>query len=228
MYLTEVFSIMYWRMFLTTIGMLLLGSYYFLRKKTDRKKALFCKAAATSLPGVLLIWAVSAGRTTQPDVWVLAAILLYMAADVLLECKFVWGAVCFTIGHICMTVVFLTGNFNCKVILGAGVLFCLFTVAVYFALRKYIPYLKNKKLYLPAVIYVVLLSIMASLAVSTGILTGGIKGASSAAGGISFLISDVLLGQNRLGKRRSRSKGALVLVLYYLSVFFFVCSRIAS
>lgn len=216
---------MYWRMFLTVVGMLSFGSYYFLKKKTDRKKALFCKAAATSLPGFLLIWAVSAGRTAGPDVWILSAILLYMTADVLLECKFVWGAVCFSIGHICMTAVFLTGNFNGKVLLGAVVLFCLFTAAAQLALRRYIPYLKNKKLYLPAVVYVILLSVMASLAVSTGILSGGISGVSSAAGGISFLISDILLGQNRLGKRRSRSKGALVLILYYLAVFLFVCSR---
>lgn len=219
---------MYWRMFLTVLGMWLLGSYYFLRKKTDRKKALFCKAAATSLPGLLMIWAVFNDWTTRPDVWILAAIFLYMAADVLLECKFVWGAVCFSVGHICMTAVFLSGNFNVKVISGAAVPFCLFTTAAHFALRKYIPYLKNKKLYLPAVVYVVLLSIMVSFAVLTGILAGGIGGVSSAAGGISFLVSDILLGQNRLGKRRSRLKGALVLILYYLAVFLFVCSKILN
>ena len=37
------------------ILMAVLGTYYFCRKKTDRKKALFCKAAATSVPGVLLV-----------------------------------------------------------------------------------------------------------------------------------------------------------------------------
>ena len=36
------------------ILMAVLGTYYFCRKKTDQRKGLFCKAAATSVPGILL------------------------------------------------------------------------------------------------------------------------------------------------------------------------------
>ena len=77
------------------ILMAVLGTYYFCRKKTDRKKALFCKAAATSVPGILLavsmiegnVQNVSAGGNgtgfTVAAGATLAAIVFYMAADVL-------------------------------------------------------------------------------------------------------------------------------------------------
>ena len=96
------------------ILMAVLGTYYFCRKKTDRKKALFCKAAATSVPGILLavsmiegnVQNVSAGGNgtgfTVAVGATLAAIVFYMAADVLLECRFILGAVCFSIGHVWM------------------------------------------------------------------------------------------------------------------------------
>ena len=66
---------------------------------------------------------------------------------------------------------------------------------------------------------------MAALAVTDGVQKGMLSGNWNAwipaAGGICFVISDILLGQNRFGKRRSRKKGAAVLILYYLSVYLF-------
>ena len=49
----------------------------------------------------------------------------------------------------------------------------------------------------------------------------GQHGLAAAAGGICFAVSDILLGRNRLGKRRSRVRGAAVLILYYLAVYLF-------
>ena len=94
------------------------GTYYFQNKKRKRKNALLCKALATSVPGFLLAGSLCGERYLQLadriDVclqpayaFTLLAILFYMAADVLLECRFIWGAVCFSIGHICMASGFL-------------------------------------------------------------------------------------------------------------------------
>ena len=62
--------------------------------------------------------------------------------------------------------------------------------------------------------YVLVLSMMAALAVTAG-------GVVPAAGGLCFAVSDVLLGRNRLGKHRSKVRGALVLILYYAAVYLF-------
>ena len=66
------------------ILMAVLGTYYFCRKKTDRRKALFCKAAATSVPGILLAVSMIEGNVQNAGAGAtLAAIGFYMVADVL-------------------------------------------------------------------------------------------------------------------------------------------------
>jgi uncharacterized membrane protein YhhN len=224
------------------ILMAVLGTYYFCRKKTDRKRALFCKAAATSVPGILLavsmiegnVQNVSAGGNgtgfTVAVGATLAAIVFYMAADVLLECRFILGAVCFSIGHVWMAAGFFLsreaalysdGHIDAGFLLSAGAAFVVFIAAAVAALHRYFHQLKQKKLFCPMLGYIAVLGIMASLAAASGIRTGGAPGAAAAAGGICFAVSDILLGRNRLGKRRSRVRGAAVLILYYLSVYLF-------
>lgn len=224
------------------ILMAVLGIYYFCRKKTDRKKALFCKAAATSVPGILLavsmiegnVQNVSAGGDstgfTAAAGAALAAIVFYMAADVLLECRFILGAVCFSIGHVWMTagfflsreaVLYSDGHIDTEFLLSASGAFIVFVAAAVAALHRYFHQLKQKKLFYPMLGYIAVLGIMASLATASGIRTGGAPGAAAAAGGICFAVSDILLGRNRLGKRRSRVRGAAVLILYYLAVYLF-------
>lgn len=224
--------------------MAVLGTYYFRNKKRHRKTALFCKALATSVSGLLLLGYLYGARTGESAGGVLsgwadgvileaafagtlAAIVFYMAADVLLECRFIWGAVCFGIGHICMAAGFLLSgesvlhpekNGGYTVDIG---LFCL-ALAVFAALmasacaalHRYFHSLKKKKLFYPLLAYVLILSLMAALAVTAG-------GLIPAAGGLCFAVSDVLLGRNRLGKRRSAVCGAFVLILYYAAVYLF-------
>lgn len=214
------------------------GTYYFLRKKNRKVPALACKAAATSLPGLLLIVHMlketTDGGQLQMETSVfftLAAILCYMAADVLLECRFVTGAVCFSGGHILMTAGFLfdgeinviaeNGKFNPAFWLWFVGVFVLFTAAAYVVFYKYFPALKMKHLLLPAKMYIAVLSIMAASAAASGINAGIPAGMIPVSGGVSFVISDLLLGINRLGKKRSRFRGAAVLILYYLSVYLF-------
>ena len=224
--------------------MAVLGTYYFRNKKRHRKTALLCKALATSVSGLLLLGYLYGARTGESAGGVLsgwadgvileaafagtlAAIVFYMAADVLLECRFIWGAVCFGIGHICMAAGFLLSgesvlhpekNGGYTVDIG---LFCL-ALAVFAALmasacaalHRYFHSLKKKKLFYPLLAYVLILSLMAALAVTAG-------GLIPAAGGLCFAVSDVLLGRNRLGKRRSAVCGAFVLILYYAAVYLF-------
>ena len=218
------------RALLAMAAMILFGTYYFQRKKADRVKALACKAGATAMPGLLLLCCgMENGGLTAAGYWTLAAILFYMAADVLLECRFVWGAVSFAVGHLCMIAGFVAGMVGGGITQGecirflriVVILFCVYVGAACLALRRYIPHLRAKKLFLPAAAYLVILSAMAACAASAGSIKGGISGAVLAAGGICFVVSDVLLGQNRLGRKRSRVKGAAVLVLYYLAVYLF-------
>ena len=224
--------------------MAVLGAYYFRNKKRHRKTALFCKALATSVSGLLLLGYLYGARTGESAGGVLsgwtdgvileaafagtlAAIVFYMAADVLLECRFIWGAVCFGIGHICMAAGFLLSGEsvlhpekNGGYTVDTG-LFCL-ALAVFAALmasacaalHRYFYSLKKKKLFYPLLAYVLILSLMAALAVTAG-------GLIPAAGGLCFAVSDVLLGRNRLGKRRSAVCGAFVLILYYAAVYLF-------
>ena len=222
------------RALLAMAAMILFGTYYFQRKKSDRVKALACKAGATAMSGLLLLcYGMENGGLTAAGCWTLAAVLFYMAADVLLECRFVWGAVSFAVGHLCMMAGFAAGvgegmageglaQEGCICFLRIAVIFfCVYVGAACLALRRYIPHLRAKKLLLPAAAYLVILSAMAACAASAGGIKGGISGAVLAAGGICFVVSDVLLGQNRLGRKRSRVKGAAVLVLYYLAVYLF-------
>ena len=212
-----------------------LGTAYVYLKKKDKPKALVCKALATFMPALLLLRAfpdVGQGKIPPPLFgWTLAALVFYIAADVLLECRFVAGAVTFSLGHLCMTAGFLTGgelrwadgkeSGEAVCLAAGGVLLSLMLVAAaWFVLRKYIPHLKAKKLFRPALMYVSILSAMAALAILAGICTSGTEGLLTASGGISFVISDILLGMNRLGRKRSGRRGAAVLILYYLSVYF--------
>lgn len=224
--------------------MAVLSTYYFRNKKRHRKAALLCKALATSVSGLLLFGYLYGTRTGKSagavlSGWAdgvipeaafagtLAAIVFYMAADVLLECRFIWGAVCFGIGHICMAAGFLLSGEsvlhpekNGGYTVDAGQLCLALAVcaalmaAACAALHKYFRSLKKKELFYPLLAYVLILSLMAALAVTAG-------GLIPAAGGLCFAVSDVLLGRNRLGKRRSAVCGAFVLILYYAAVYLF-------
>ena len=200
-----------------------LGTFYIRLKKREKTKALACKALATFMPALLLLRAVPSVEQGAIPVslfsWTLAALVFYIAADVLLECRFVLGAVIFSAGHLCMIIGFLTGGEVSGGSAGIILLTAFFVVAACLAVRRHIPHLKGKRLLLPAIAYVAVLSVMASLGVIAGLQTGNCIGMFSALGGVAFVVSDILLGMNRLGRKRSRARGAAVLILYYLAVY---------
>lgn len=232
---------------LGVILMTALGTYYFCKKKTERKRALLCKVLATAVPGILMLCCSGKGSfdgiSAAGFAGTLAAVVFYMAADVLLECKFILGAVSFAAGHVCMTAGFLLSGETVLYVTENGeyridaalftwgvIVFAVLTAAACIALHKYFQPLRKKKLFWPLAAYIIVLGVMAALAVTAGMriwaagadtMDNVFRGAIPAAGGICFVISDILLGRNRLGKRRSVVCGALVLVLYYLSVYLF-------
>ena len=63
------------------------------------------------------------------------------------------------------------------------------------------------------------LSVMASFAVAGGLNSSETSGLIPALGGVCFVVSDILLAVNRIGRKRSKVRGAAVLILYYLSVY---------
>ena len=235
----------------------ILGTLYVRLKKKDKPKALTCKALATLMPTLLLLRAIpSVGKGEISALlfgWTFAALAFYIAADVLLECRFVLGALTFSAGHLCMIFGFLTGGelsgrFSGTHGLADGnapggipeaaiavtaaasdpglaewagciLLAAAFAGAACFAVRRHIPHLKGKRLLLPAIAYVVILSVMASLGVTAGLRAENYAGLFPALGGIAFVVSDILLGLNRLGRKRSQARGAAVLSRNYLAVY---------
>ena len=172
-----------------------LGTFYIRLKKREKTKALACKALATFMPALLLLRAVPSVEQGAIPVslfsWTLAALVFYIAADVLLECRFVLGAVIFSAGHLCMIIGFLTGGEVSGGSAGIILLTAFFVVAACFAVRRHIPHLKGKRLLLPAIAYVAVLSVMASLGVIAGLQTGNCIGMFSALGGVAFVVSDI-------------------------------------
>ena len=186
---------------LAAAAMVCFGTYYFLNKKKHRRIALACKAFATAMPGapfdpvclenpgLIRFGTVSSGSAgaagcqelsgiSAAAFWfTLAAIVFYMAADVLLECRFVLGAVSFAAGHILMLAGILLGTADAGSFVEAGrvrflcfalILFCVYAGAACFILRSFIPHLRAKKLFLPAAAYIVVLSMMAACAGAAG------------------------------------------------------------
>ena len=101
-----------------------------------------------------------------------------------------------------------------------------------FTMKNYVTVLQKNNLLTGA--YITVLSIMAALAIVSGVMgssrtpgvseadsLGGLTALIPATGGACFVVSDILLGINRLGKKRSSVRGAFVLILYYAAVYLF-------
>ena len=201
--------------------MVVSGTTYFLLKKKHKTGSLFFKALATFMPALLLLRAypsVGAGEIPEMEfLCTLTAVFLYMAADVLLECRFIAGVVCFGMGHIFMAAGLL--QYASAAPVWCLVWAVLFLAAACAALHRYFHRLRAKKLLYPGAAYVTVLSVMASFAVAGGLNSGETSGLIPALGGVCFVVSDILLAVNRIGRKRSKARGAAVLILYYLSVY---------
>lgn len=203
-------------------------------------KRLFCyyaaaKAAASTgfLLLAVLIWLLRGRQSGAFFWWILPSLALCLAGDVLLGLAntrgsqfsryFLSGAVAFTLAHcgycVCFTVT-RPGAYAPRplewvlpLLMLAGMLLCV---------RDSRRFAKLHKMRVPGVIYSVFVGLMCAKAVSFAIGTGGsAQGLLVAAGGVLFLISDVVLVFMYFYYKPRRLLRAVNLGTYYLAMLCF-------
>lgn len=193
--------------------MAVFGTIYGRFKGKKENKELIFKALATSMSVILALEsALSTGGSHKW--WVVLGLVLCMAADVLLELKFLCGVVTFGCAHICLAAALVQAVEirSYTIFLTAG-MYLVFLAAF----AKCLPSLGGLKI--PAVVYPVLLCGMAALAVTYAIQNQSFHAVTFAAGGISFVVSDFILARRYLMEKKERWYGIAVLIFYYSAVY---------
>ena len=198
---------------ITAVLMMVLGSIYVAGRERNKRKVLAFKAAATLAADMLAVIAALQEKTVSA--WFVAVgIFLYACADILLEIKFIWGILCFGVGHVWMIAgIGLQGIFA-----GASVLiFILLYGIAFFVFRPYLGRLKQLKM--PGLIYAALLCMMSAAAWGAAITAGTMWSWARAVGSLCFVISDGIIGWTFIHRSRTRCSGAILMILYYLAVY---------
>lgn len=200
-------------LFTAVILMVVLGAIYIKGRERNKKRVLAFKAAATLVADVLAV--VTAIHQGTPAAWCVAVgIFLYACADILLEIKFIWGIVCFGIGH--LWVMAGIGMEGMNVFVTALVFVLLYGIA----LGMFYPdFGKLKQLKIPGLIYAALLCMMCAATFGAAFACSTAWNWARAAGGICFVVSDAIIAKNFVKRSRSRLSGIVLMVLYYTAVF---------
>lgn len=198
---------------MTAVLMMILGSIYVAGRERNKRKVLAFKAAATLAADMLAVIAALQEKTVSA--WFVAVgIFLYACADILLEIKFIWGILCFGVGHVWM----ITGIGLQGISAGASVLiFVLLYGIAFFVFRPYFGRLKQLKM--PGLIYAALLCMMSAAAWGAAITAGTMWSWARAVGSLCFVISDGIIGWTFIHRSRTRCSGAILMILYYLAVY---------
>lgn len=198
---------------MTAVLMMILGSIYVAGRERNKRKVLAFKAAATLAADMLAVIAALQEKTVSA--WFVAVgIFLYACADILLEIKFIWGILCFGVGHVWM----ITGIGLQGISAGVSVLiFVLLYGIAFFVFRPYLGRLKQLKM--PGLIYAALLCMMSAAAWGAAITAGTMWSWARAVGSLCFVISDGIIGWTFIHRSRTRCSGAILMILYYLAVY---------
>lgn len=198
---------------ITAVLMMVLGSIYVAGRERNKRKVLAFKAAATLAADMLAVIAALQEKTVSA--WFVAVgIFLYACADILLEIKFIWGILCFGVGHVWM----IAGIGLQGISAGASVLiFVLLYGIAFFVFRPYFGRLKQLKM--PGLIYAALLCMMSAAAWGAAITAGTMWSWARAVGSLCFVISDGIIGWTFIHRSRTRCSGAILMILYYLAVY---------
>lgn len=198
---------------ITAVLMMVLGSIYVAGRERNKRKVLAFKAAATLAADMLAVIAALQEKTVSA--WFVAVgIFLYACADILLEIKFIWGILCFGVGHVWM----IAGIGLQGISAGASVLiFVLLYGIAFFVFRPYFGRLKQLKM--PGLIYAALLCMMSAAAWGAAITAGTMWSWARTVGSLCFVISDGIIGWTFIHRSRTRCSGAILMILYYLAVY---------
>lgn len=193
--------------------MAVLGAVYIKGRERNKRKVLAFKAAATLVAdGLAVIAAVH--QETAPAWCVVIGILLYACADILLEVKFIWGIVCFGIGHLWIIAGIGMEGIS---LTGAGLVFLLLYGT---ALWIFYPSLgKLKQLKIPGLLYAVLLCMMCAAAFGAAVADNTVWNWARAAGAFCFVVSDGIIAQNFVKRSRTYFSGVVLMILYYMAVY---------
>ncbi len=202
-----------WLLIGAAILIVVSGAVYIKGREYNKRKVLAFKAAATLVAdGLAAAAAVCQGTAAS---WcVVIGIFLYACADILLEIKFIWGILCFGIGHI--WVIAGVGMEGISV-MGAGLVFILLYGIALWIFRPYLGKLKQLKI--PGLLYAALLCMMCATAFGAAFAGGTAWSAARAAGGICFVISDGIIARNFVKRSRTYLSGVILMVLYYTAVY---------
>ena len=138
-----------------------------------------------------------------------AALTLCMAADVLLETRFLMGVACFGTAHVCLITAFILRG-------GAAFPYGLLVLApvAAFVLHRFWPHME-RKLRPALVAYACVLCVMGAFGM--GKVAQGASGLLTALGALLFIVSDILVGKEILTPQ-SRIFQAVAMALYYAAV----------
>lgn len=213
-------------MIVAAVLMAVLGTIYVMgreeSKKQGKRKVLMFKAAATLVADVLAIMGALQIQTFAA--WSIAiGIFLYACADILLELKFIWGMLCFGIGHL-----WVIAGIGAK---GVSVIPAMFEFLVLcvVALMLFKPYLKKlKQLKVPGLIYTAILCLMSATTLGVAWESSVVWDWVRVFGSLCFVTSDAIIGWNFVNHSRTKRSGAILMILYYLAVYLIAVSSVFS
>lgn len=160
-------------------------------KKRNRPLAIVFKALGTACAALIALH----GALNQGGVawWCVAALTLCTLADALLEIHFLTGMGFFALGHVCYCVWYVL---LAPLTAASGVAFALLLALALGLLTLWRS--KLGKWRVPFTVYSVVLCLMGALATGAGMALGGIAGMLLLAGGLMFVLSDVMVCHNIL------------------------------
>lgn len=192
------------------------GLYFLIKERLDSR----WKIAAKCMVTWMAVCTAAVGVIQQQEhPWkslIFWAVLLFMAADGLLEVVFPAGAAVFAVGHILLITWYIqNGGFHPEAML----LFAVLCLGAVFLFRKEEKMLLEQKKYLQIAglyLYLAFLMTMVSMAAFLP-ASSGREGILPAVGAFAFAASDMMVGKNVL-TGLSRRKNEFALCLYYAAV----------
>lgn len=196
---------------------------FWFRKKNNKRMALVFKAAGTlSATAVAAYACFFQPQTGNYAMLVLTGLCVCACADVLLDIRFKVGGTLFFIGHVLYVAAFASYDYFTVwslVVFVAAILLLNWFLSLY---QKEIP----PDIYSPLVLYTVALSGLLSSSLPLPLAAFSRRTVLGALGALFFVVSDLLLCRNSVGKRSARAR-VFSLGTYYLAQLMLAASTLS-